>query len=132
MLHAAKPSSFPGEEDFGMAPLEIAAAGRPTIAYRAGGAVETIIDGVTGVFFDRQEPEDLAEAIARFERIEWNPAILRGHAESFSTKVFQARFRIFLAKVGAPIPEAALLPFNAPSRAAANLGIGPRQEGIPA
>jgi glycosyltransferase involved in cell wall biosynthesis len=121
---------FPGEEDFGMAPLEIAAAGRPTIAYRAGGAVETIIDGVTGIFFDRQEPEDLAEAIARFERIEWNPAVLRRHAESFGTNVFQARFRIFLAKVGAPIPEGALLPFNAPSWAAANLAIGPRQEGI--
>src|SRR5580658_3884049 len=58
---------FPGEEDFGMAPLEIAAAGRPTIAYRAGGAVETIIDGVTGIFFDRQEPEDLVGAIVRFE-----------------------------------------------------------------
>jgi glycosyltransferase involved in cell wall biosynthesis len=123
---------FPGEEDFGMAPLEIAAAGRPTIAYRAGGAVETIIDGVTGIFFDRQEPKDLAEAIARFERIEWNPAILRRHAESFGTNVFQARFSFFLAKVGAPIPEAAVIPFNSPSRTAANLGIGPRQQGIPA
>src|SRR3984957_13528075 len=123
---------FPGEEDFGMAPLEVAAAGRPTIAYRAGGAVETIIDGVTGVFFDRQEPEDLAEAIARFERIEWNPAVLRRHAEGFSTNVFQARFRIFLAKVGAPLPEAAVLSFNAPSWAAANRAIDPRQEGIPA
>jgi glycosyltransferase involved in cell wall biosynthesis len=132
--HAARCRAliFPGEEDFGMAPLEIAAAGRPTIAYRAGGAVETIIDGVTGIFFDRQEPEDLAEAIARFERIDWNPAVLRRHAESFGTNVFQARFRIFLAKVGAPLPEAALLPFNATSWAAANLGIGPRQEGIPA
>jgi glycosyltransferase involved in cell wall biosynthesis len=115
-----------------MAPLEVAAAGRPTIAYRAGGAVETIIDGITGIFFDRQEPEDLAEAIARFERIEWNPVVLRRHAESFATNVFQARFRIFLAKVGAPIPEGALLPFNATSWAAANLAIGPRQEGIPA
>jgi glycosyltransferase involved in cell wall biosynthesis len=123
---------FPGEEDFGMAPLEVAAAGRPTIAYRAGGAVETIIDGATGIFFDRQEPEDLAEAIARFERIEWNPAVLRRHAENFGTNVFQARFRIFLAKVGAPIPEAAVFPFNAASWAAAHLGIGPRQEGIPA
>ena len=43
-----------------MAALEIAAAGRPTIAYRGGGAVETIVDGVTGIFFDRQEPDDLA------------------------------------------------------------------------
>jgi glycosyltransferase involved in cell wall biosynthesis len=132
--HAARCRAliFPGEEDFGMAPLEVAAAGRPTIAYRAGGAVETIIDGVTGIFFDRQEPEDLAEAIARFERIEWNPAVLRRHAECFGADVFQARFRIFLAKVGAPMPEGALLPFNAPSWAAANRAIAPRHEGIPA
>ena len=132
--HAARCRAliFPGEEDFGMAPLEVAAAGRPTIAYRAGGAVETIIDGVTGIFFDRQEPEDLAEAIARFERVEWNPAVLRRHAECFGADVFQARFRIFLAKVGAPMPEGALLPFNAPSWAAANRAIAPRQEGIPA
>jgi glycosyltransferase involved in cell wall biosynthesis len=132
--HAARCRAliFPGEEDFGMAPLEVAAAGRPTIAYRAGGAAETIIEGITGIFFDHQEPEDLAEAIARFERIEWNPAILRRHAESFGTTVFQARFRIFLAKVGAPILQDAVLPFNTPSRVAANLTIGPRQEGIPA
>jgi glycosyltransferase involved in cell wall biosynthesis len=132
--HAARCRAliFPGEEDFGMAPLEVAAAGRPTIAYRAGGAAETIIDGVTGIFFDRQEPEDLAEAIARFESIDWNPAVLRRHAERFGTNVFQSRFRVFLAKVGAPIPDTAVLPFNAPSWAAANLAIGPRQEGIPA
>jgi glycosyltransferase involved in cell wall biosynthesis len=122
---------FPGEEDFGMAPLEIAAAGRPTIAYRAGGAVETIIDGVTGIFFDRPEPGDLAAAIARFEHIEWSPAMLRKHAEKFGIDVFQARMRAFLAKVGAPVPDVALLPFNAVSRATTELGI-PVQEGVPA
>jgi glycosyltransferase involved in cell wall biosynthesis len=133
--HAARCRAliFPGEEDFGMAPLEVAAAGRPTIAYRAGGAVETIIDGVTGVFFDRQEPEDLAAAIAHFERIEWSPALLRRHAESFSTEVFRARLRAFLGKVGAPVPESDTLPFNARARAgAASLGMGPVQDGIPA
>jgi glycosyltransferase involved in cell wall biosynthesis len=104
---------FPGEEDFGMAPLEIAAAGRPTIAYRAGGAVETIIDGVTGVFFDRQDASSLAEAIQRFERREWSAEALRSHAEGFGIDVFQSRFREFLAKVGAPIPE--YMPFLAPA-----------------
>jgi glycosyltransferase involved in cell wall biosynthesis len=123
---------FPGEEDFGMAPLEIAAAGRPTIAYRAGGAVETILDGVTGIFFDRPEPADLAAAIMRFERIEWSAAALRSHAEKFGIDVFQSRIRTFLAKVGAPLPDLALRPFTAASRAAtADLGI-PVQEGIPA
>ena len=94
---------FPGEEDFGMAPLELAAAGRPTIAYRAGGAVETIQDGVTGVFFDRQRVSDLAAAILRFERQEWPVESLRRHAEGFGIDVFQARFRQFLARVGAPL-----------------------------
>jgi glycosyltransferase involved in cell wall biosynthesis len=106
---------FPGEEDFGMAPLEIAAAGRPTIAYRAGGAVETIIDGVTGIFFDRQDADSLAEAIQRFERQEWSARTLRRHAESFGIEVFQSRFRQFLAKVGAPVPEYASAPFAAPA-----------------
>lgn len=133
--HAARCRAliFPGEEDFGMAPLEVAAAGRPTIAYRAGGAIETIIEGVTGVFFDRQEPEDLAAAILRSERIEWSRNVLRRHAENFGVDVFQARFRAFLAKVGAPVPETAVLPFNPAARAAAaNGAITPVQEGIPA
>ena len=95
---------FPGEEDFGMAPLEVAAAGRPTIAYRAGGAVETIVEGATGVFFDQQEASSLMSAIEAFERQEWSPSILRRHAEHFSVPVFQARFRDFLARIGAPLP----------------------------
>jgi glycosyltransferase involved in cell wall biosynthesis len=122
---------FPGEEDFGMAPLEIAAAGRPTIAYRAGGAVETIVDGVTGIFFDRQEPGDLAAAITRFERIEWSPAILRRHAERFGIDVFKGRLRAFLAKVGAPVPETTILPFNPiPRGATADLALASVQGGI--
>jgi len=94
---------FPGEEDFGMAPLEVAAAGRPTIAYRAGGAVETIVNGVTGTFFDEQTPESLADAIERFEKIEWSSEGLRLHAEQFSTPIFQQRLRQFLNRVGAPV-----------------------------
>jgi glycosyltransferase involved in cell wall biosynthesis len=91
-----------------MAPLEIAAAGRPTIAYRAGGAMETIIDGVTGVFFDRQEPESLAAAIQRFEEFEWSEKVLRSHARSFSVEVFQMRMRAFLSKIGACLHEGLL------------------------
>jgi glycosyltransferase involved in cell wall biosynthesis len=113
-----------------MAPLEVAAAGRPTIAYRGGGAVETIVDGVTGIFFDRQDPEDLAAAITRFERFDYSQTALRRHAEKFGIDVFQARFRAFLAKVGAAVPETAVVPFNATARG--NLGIARVQEGIPA
>jgi len=115
-----------------MAPLEIASAGRPTIAYRAGGAVETIVEGVTGIFFDRPEPGDLAAAIKRFERMEWSTAALRSHAENFGIDVFQSRMRAFLAKVGAPVPELELFPFNAASQAATpELGIAV-EEGVPA
>ncbi len=98
---------FPGEEDFGMAPLEAAATGKPTIAYRAGGAIETILDGETGIFFDEQETEVLADAILRFEQQHWFPRIIRKHAEGFGVEVFQARFRAFLERVGAPLSDLA-------------------------
>jgi glycosyltransferase involved in cell wall biosynthesis len=91
---------FPGEEDFGMAPLEIAAAGRPTIAFRSGGAVETIIEGETGVFFDHQTPLDLMKAIEAFEAREWNPELLRRHAQNFGVDVFQNSLRQFLFSIG--------------------------------
>ena len=98
---------FPGEEDFGMAPLEVAAAGRPTIAYRAGGATETIVDGETGVFFDQQTTESLIEAVRRFERQQtWDQEVIRHHAEGFSTEVFQQRMSSFLRRIGAPITPA--------------------------
>ena len=95
---------FPGEEDFGMAPLEVAAAGRPTIAYRAGGAIETIVENETGLFFDHQTSEDLGEAIRRFERQDWYPDDLMQHSKNFSVQVFQDRFRSFLRRIGAPVP----------------------------
>jgi glycosyltransferase involved in cell wall biosynthesis len=95
---------FPGEEDFGMVPLETAAAGRPTIAYRAGGATETIIDGTTGLFFDEQTPEAMIDAIERFEQATWNPKVLRKHAEKFSAEVFQERFLALLDRLGVAIP----------------------------
>ena len=107
---------FPGEEDFGMAPLEVAAAGRPTIAYRGGGAVETVIDGLTGLFFDQQEPEALAAAIERFEQQEWSSHLLRKHAESFGIEAFQARFRSFLARIGVPLNETVVFSFDDLSR----------------
>jgi glycosyltransferase involved in cell wall biosynthesis len=101
---------FPGEEDFGMAPLEVAAAGRPTIAFRAGGAIETIVDGITGLFFDQQTPESLMDAIERFERQDWSPTEIRKRAEGFSVPVFRTRMLQFLARIGAPLRDSDLLP----------------------
>ena len=95
---------FPGEEDFGMAPLEVAAAGRPCIAYRAGGALETVVQGVTGHFFDEKTPESLAVAIEEFEKQEWSPNELQIHANGFRREVFQEKMRSFLARAGCPLP----------------------------
>jgi glycosyltransferase involved in cell wall biosynthesis len=97
---------FPGEEDFGMAPVEVAAAGRPTIAFRGGGAMETVVEDMTGIFFDEQTTEALVDAIERFEKREWSSSVIRRHAEGFSAEVFRERFTKFLRRIGAPIDEA--------------------------
>ncbi|HEY4357872.1 MAG TPA: glycosyltransferase [Acidobacteriaceae bacterium] len=103
LVSRCKALIFPGEEDFGMAPLEIAAAGRPTIAFRAGGAVETIRENVTGLFFDEQTPEALMDAVQRFEDQEWDPHTIRQHAEQFSSQVFRTRFASFLRRIGVTV-----------------------------
>ncbi len=84
---------FPGEEDFGITPLEANASGRPVIAYRAGGATETVRDGVTGVLFAEQTAASLADAVRRAEGIAWDAAEIRRHAEGYSVAAFEARFR---------------------------------------
>ena len=90
---------FPGEEDFGMVPLEVNAAGRPVIAYRGGGALETVVENVTGVFFDQQNGHSLAEAIEKFESLSWRQETLRHHAEKFDRNVFAFRVLQFLGSV---------------------------------
>lgn len=90
---------FPGEEDFGMAPLEANAAGRPVIAYRGGGAIETVEEGTTGVFFDHPDSRALAEAIEKFEGSRWDQLTLRRHAEKFDRTVFAFRILQFLGSV---------------------------------
>ncbi len=91
---------FPTEEDFGMVPLEAMSYGKPVIAYRKGGALETVIspsadgnsENATGLFFDEQTPESLKEAIKRFERCHFNPEVIRKHAEKFKGENFRKRF----------------------------------------
>jgi glycosyltransferase involved in cell wall biosynthesis len=90
---------FPGEEDFGMVPLEVNAAGRPVIAYRSGGALETVVENVTGVFFDQQNGHSLAAAIEEFESLKWRQEALRHHAEGFDKNVFAFRVLQFLGSV---------------------------------
>jgi glycosyltransferase involved in cell wall biosynthesis len=81
-----------GEDDFGLTPIEVNAAGRPAIAYAAGGALDTVVDGETGVLFHEQTVDAVAAAIERCESIAWDPARLRANAERFGEDVFRRRF----------------------------------------
>ena len=88
---------FPGEEDFGLTPVEAQAAGRPVIAFGRGGTRETILDGVSGLFFPEQDVDSLVEALQRFDHRAYNPTRIREHVRAnFDLTVFRARFLDFL------------------------------------
>ncbi len=99
LLGNARAAILPGEEDFGLVPLEAAAAGRPTIAYRAGGALETVVEGETGWFFDEPDAGALATALRRFDASQFNPERLRAHAETFAPPQFIERLRAIVERV---------------------------------
>ncbi len=92
---------FPGEEDFGIAPLEAQAAGRPVIAYAGGGALETVVEGVTGLFFRQSAAESLAEAVSIFDADAFDSATIRRYAQGFDKETFKSKLRAFVdEKVG--------------------------------
>ncbi len=86
-------------EDFGLTPLEAAAFGKPTAALRFGGYLETIVEGETGTFFDRPDPETIAAAVRTLSLAELSEPALKEHAASFSPDAFARRVR---AAVGVP------------------------------
>jgi len=90
-MQGCKALIFPGLEDFGITPLEANACGRPVIAYSEGGALDTIITGVNGLFFKEQRVEEVMNALKRFELCEWDPEIIRNHAENFNESIFMER-----------------------------------------
>ncbi|WP_337270804.1 glycosyltransferase [Oryzifoliimicrobium ureilyticus] len=89
---------FPGEEDFGIVPVEAMASGRPVIAFARGGATETVIANKTGVFFNNQTVEELMDAVERMEKLDFNSADAISRAADFRRDVFVNRFRTFVER----------------------------------
>ncbi|WP_298403981.1 glycosyltransferase [uncultured Chloroflexus sp.] len=103
---------FPGEEDFGITPLEVLAVGRPVIAYAAGGALETLVEGVTGRFFYQPTAAALAAAVALSRTDPVDSLTLRHHAEQFSRERFLTAMRSFLDEALAAQRAGRLLEFE--------------------
>lgn len=106
---------FPAEDDFGIAQVEVQAAGRPVIALAAGGALDTVVDGVTGVLFQPQTPDGIVAAVRRFEATEFSAAEIADRAARFSRARFECEVSTFVEKfivsrqeqIDSPMVEAA-------------------------
>ena len=100
-MQKAKAFVFAAEEDFGITPVEAQACGTPVICFGKGGTTETIIDGVTGVYFKEQTSESLIKAVEHFESIyhSFNPVDIRKNAERFSPEVFTSKIKAYIQNI---------------------------------
>lgn len=104
---------FPGEEDFGITPLEAQASGRSVIAYGSGGVLTSVIDGVTGTFFHEQTVDSLATVLASFNERTYDPQTIRNHALEFDMPRFRRRILQFIeAKMSEGKPKDVRTPTN--------------------
>lgn len=92
----AKAFIFPAEEDAGIMPLEGQACGTPVVAYRAGGSLETVIEGKTGEFFDNQTVESLEQVLKNFYVSKYDPQKIRLNALKFDKRIFQEKLQKFI------------------------------------
>jgi glycosyltransferase involved in cell wall biosynthesis len=129
-MQRAKAFVFAAEEDFGIAPVEAQACGTPVIAFGKGGALETVIDSPdparrTGVFFRRQQTDDIVDAVRRFEANgRYDPAVCRQHALQFSAARFRQQFTelVELACGVAPERDSTIVPLQPRAAAAPKSG----------
>jgi len=91
LLEQCRAFVFPGEEDFGITPLEANACGKPVIAFAGGGALETVAPGITGEFFREPTADALAAAVRAFDDQKYDRRVMRQHAEKFGAGVFKEK-----------------------------------------
>ncbi|MFH2043344.1 MAG: glycosyltransferase [Acidobacteriota bacterium] len=98
LYRGARALLLPGEEDFGITPLEAQACGVPVIAYGRGGALDTVIHGETGLLFDEPSEKAILGALDNFSRITFNRQTIRGNALAFSREIFKTRLQKTIAE----------------------------------
>lgn len=97
LLARCKAFIFPGEEDFGITPLEANACGKPIIAYAGGGALETVTEGKTGEFFRESSAQSLTRTLRAFDERKFDPVAIRAHAEKFSVNAFKQQLNALVS-----------------------------------
>ncbi|HIP49375.1 MAG TPA: glycosyltransferase family 4 protein [Lutibacter sp.] len=104
-MQKAKAFVFAAEEDFGIIPVEAQACGTPVIAFGKGGALETVVDNETGIFFHEQTADSIIEAVHNFEKQKFDTKIIRKNAEKFSVAIFEKKYSKFVEKKYATFRE---------------------------
>lgn len=121
VMQGCEAAVFPSCDDFGLIPLEVNACGRPVIALRAGGALHTVAEGVSGTYFEAATVEDVVAAVSDHDRVRYDPIAIRRHALRWSASDFRDRIRNAAVQIAGERPQ----PLARPSvRAPAGVGVG--------
>lgn len=99
LMRGCRAFLFPGLEDFGIAPINAMACGRPVIAFAGGGALDTVIEGETGMLFAEQTADSLTSALRDFDGVRFAPGAIRAHAEKFGVPRFERELLAAIASI---------------------------------